>query len=280
MKTLSLALFSLALLAPQGETTLRRKLEAGKVDTYKIESRVAQTVKGPTGDIPMTIKSTSTYLLKTVKVDEAAGTATVETTTTVDKLDADGPMGQAMAGQKPKPVTQTGKLDVRGRLTFDKSAGAGMSEFLSGAQAASSAGNFVEFPEKPVKIGDTWDIVVPKSPMLLDQDQKLTAKLVGEKDLDGVAVWVVSLTGTLKTAVDSSKLPKEAQPQDSPMGPMTILLKGEIALTGEGLVDKATGKTLSMVTKGLSKANIDLPDMGMTFDTTGTIDSTITIAKS
>ena len=272
-----LALFALALLAPQAPTTLRVALKADAVDTYKIEDKVTETVKSAMGEMPLTIGSTRTYVLKTTKVDEGAGTARFEATTTVDKLDATGPAA-AMAGEKPKPTTQAGKIDVRGRMTYDPApASDPLAGLLSGVQGAGSAGTFVEFPEKAVKIGDAWDIVVPKNPYVYGEDQRLTATLTGERELDGKPVWVVAVKGTLRTAVDTTKLPplKGGDPASN----IALRLLGQVDLTGEGLVDKASGKTVSMTSKGIMKMTIDLADSGLKLDANGTIESVMKLQK-
>lgn len=277
MKTLALLAFAL-LAAPQGEMPLRRTLTAGNVDTYKIEDKVQQTVKMPGGETPMKIATTKTYALKTVAVDAAAGTATIEATTTFDKIEMDGPAA-GMMGDKPQPVTQKGKIDVRNRITYEKTPGGdSLQSLLSGTQNAAASETFVELPEKPVKIGDKWEMVVEKNPLVFDQDQKLIATLTGEREVDGVAVWVVSVKGLLKTSVDSSKLPN-AKGIDSPAGRTNIRVKGEIDLTSEGLVEKKTGRTISMITKGASKTTLELVETGITLETSGQLDSTVTLQK-
>ena len=271
------ALLALALLAQQGPATLRRALKADAVDTYKIEDKVTETVKSAMGEMPLTIGSTRTLVLKTTKVDDGAGTSRFEATTTVDKLEATGPAA-AMAGEKPKPVTQAGKMDVRGRMTYDPAPATDpLAGLLSGVQGAGSAGTFVEFPEKAVKIGDSWDVVVPKNPYVYGEDQRLTATLTGEKEVEGAAVWTVAIRGTIRTAVDTSKLPPLRG--SDPSGGVALKLQGQVELTGEGLVDKATGKTVAMTSKGVMKMTIDLADSGLTLDTNGTIESAIKLQK-
>ena len=273
MKTALLALSLLLAQAPS-PMTLRRTLAPGSVDTYKIEDRVEQTVSSAMGQMPMTITSKRTYVLKTTQIDEKAGTARFEATTTVDTITADG-AAAAMAAQKPGPLVQKGKLDVRGRMTLDPVAPTdALADLMSGTQGALAAGMFVEFPEKAVRIGDAWDVVVPKSPYLYDADQKLTETLIGEREVAGTPVWVVSLKGTLKTAIDGAKLPTTKS-----SGPLPVLVQGEDVLTGEGLVEKATGRTLSMSVKGVSKRKIELTDSGLVLDVEGKVDSTAKLEK-
>lgn len=264
-----------ALLAPQASTPtlLRRTLAADATDTYKIEDKVEETVRsGAMGEIPIHLNSKRTLTLHTSDVDAAAGIAHFQATTSVDEVKADGPAA-ALMNEKPKPTTQTGKLDVRGRMAYDPTApGDLLSSILGSTPGAVSAGIFVELPERAVKPGDTWDIVIPKNPLVNDQDQHLTATLVGDKDLDGTPVWIVSIKGTLRSLTDSTKVPN-AKPGTG------VKVKGQVDLVGEGLVEKSTGRTVQMTSKGNSKATVELVETGITLDTDGTIESTAKLQK-
>ena len=265
------ALIALLLAAPNEPTLLRRALAVG-AETYKIEDKVQQTVDSPLGSQPMAIATSRTLVLKTASVDAASGTGRVEATTTVDKVDASGGAASLM-GAKPQPTVQTGKLDVRGRLAFDPLPRTdALANLLSGTGGTVTAGVFVELPEKPVRIGDSWDVVVPKSPYLLDADQRLAAVLTGERDFEGKPVWTVSIRGTIRTDVDTSRLPG-GKGVETAMGTLTLRMRGAVEIAGEGLVEKATGRTLSMETKGTSKATIDLVEPGITLQTVGTVES-------
>ncbi len=280
MKSLALpflALLAFQAAAPQAGTVIRRSLKADATDTYTIVDRSEQTVKSPLGDMPVTVSSTRTFVLKTKTVDDKLGQAAIESTTTVEKLEADGAASD-LAKAKPAPVTQTGKIDVRGRITYEKKPGDAVSGLLNGASSTLAAGTFVEFPEKPLKIGDSWDMVVPKDPMVYGEDQKLTAKLTGEKELDGMPVWIVSIRGVVKSFVDSAKIPG-AKPLDTPVGPMSVRISGQDTLSGEGLVEKSTGRTVSMSMKSLSKKTIELVEAGISMESTGTLDSKISLKK-
>lgn len=276
MKTfaiLATAIFAGQVPQALGPTLLRRTLTANTTDTYKIEDRVQETVKSAAmGEIPVTLSSKRTLALRVTQVDAAAGTAKFEATTHIDEIKADGPAAGLM-NQKPSDVTQTGKLDLRGRMTYDPVATADLMANLLGSSPGSvSAGIFVELPERPVRAGDTWTILIPKSPLVYDQDQRLTATLVGDKDLDGTPVWVVSIRGVLHTATDSTKVP-------GAKAGTGVKVNGEVDLAGEGLVEKSTGRTIQMTSKGTSKATVELVEYGITLDTTGTIDSTAKLQK-
>ena len=266
-------LLSLALVQ-EPNTLLRRTLRADSTDVYKIEDRIEQTVVSGMGTMPMTIVSNRTSTVKTMGVDKAAGVAQIETTTVVDKLTADG-AAAALAVQKPAPSVQKGKIDVRGRITFDAIPSTEvLSGLMSGTQGAIAAGNFVEFPEKAVKIGERWEVIVPKDPLLYDRDQKLTETLTGEKESNGVPVWTVSVSGTLLTAIDGSKLSAGKTGT-----PLAAQIEGQDEISGEGLVEKSTGRTILMKLHGTSKRTIKLLDVGLTLQSSGKVDTKIELQK-
>ena len=272
---MKVALLLLTIVLPQEPATLlRRSFHPGDVEVYKMEDRVEQTVTSAMGKMPMTLTSNRTYTLRTTAVDDASGVAQFEATTVVDKITADG-AAAPLASQKPSPTIQKGKVDVRGRTTLVAVPKEEMlSGLMSGTQGAISAGYFVEFPEKAVKIGDRWEIVVPKSPLLFDRDQRLTETLTGEKVIDGVPVWTVSLTGTLKTLIDGSSLPVGKSES-----PLAVSVEGQDDLLGEGLIEKSTGRTLRMTIQGVSKRTIKLLDSGLTLQVEGKVDSKIELEK-
>ena len=268
----ALLLLSFALAQDPG-VLLRRKLVSESVDVYKMTDRVEQTVVSAMGTMPMTITSDRTYVLRTTKVDEGAGNALFEATTTVDKITADG-AASAMGAQKPGPVVQKGKIDVRGRMTLDPTPSSEtVAGLMSGTQGAVAAGNFVEFPEKMVKVGDRWEVVVPKNPLLFDRDQHLSETLTGEKVVDGTPVWTVSINGTIQTSIDGSSL------KGSPENRLDVRIEGQDEILGEGLVEKATGRTVLMTLRSNAKRTIKLLDTGLTLQVQGKSESKVTLEK-
>ncbi len=261
--------------AAQDSITLQRTLIENSTETYKIDSKVNETVVSPLGELPLNIASSMTYTLKTGKIDAAKGTAEVEVTTTVDKMDSDGPMGQLMNQQQVKPIVQKGTMDKRGHMVLALASPGSVLQLAASGVENSQSTLFIEFPGHPVKVGDTWDLVIPKSAFTGSEDQKLTAKLVGDKKVEGRDVWVVGVSGMFKVDFDSSKLPPTADEANNPFASTRLVSKGTVELTGEGYVDKATGKTSSMTSKGDMKGSVDMPDKGVTMDYSGTVSSVV-----
>jgi hypothetical protein len=255
---------------------LRRVLTEGETVTYVTTIDVSQQMNvGGLGDQDLTIKGTSGLTVKVGKVDKEKGTAKVETTTTVGKME----MGGSIAGMVPpmsdvKPIVQSGTISDRNRFTADPTTNAapGMMQLMSGGQQ-SSVSQFLDFPEGPVKVGETWDVLVPKGSMTYPEDQKLTATLKGEKDVDGVAAWVVTITGTYLAKIDSSKIPGA---QENPMG--TINVDAKSVVTAEATLDKVTGKVLTMTATVKSKTKTAIGD-SINIESDGTTKTETKIVK-
>lgn len=270
-----LMLVTVAMAGRQEGTTLRRTLKENATDTYSIESKSSQTIALPNGmgDQDMTFNVASTFKVTTGKVDATTGAADVTTEVKVDKMDADGPMAQQIP-QVKDPIVTKGTLTALNHFTPTDAAAAAQKSFesMGAVSASSTSGVFVDFPDKPVKIGDTWDVTIPKSPFTGTEDQKLTAKLVGEKKQGDVDVWMISITGTMKVDIDTSKLPKSTNP-DSPMANQPMHIRGTEDMDIQSLVEKSTGRTVHSDAKVKSKNSLEV--MGMNIDMSGTSSSTI-----
>jgi len=273
-----MAIASLALAAQDG-VLLRRELKENTTEVYKVETMTQQTMSLPTGmEQEFKISALSTYTVKTGKIDPAKGTAAVEVINQIDKVDADGMMASMMGKQDNKPIKFSAVMDNRGRLVMDTTKALDpQAMMMAGAQAAGNSGMFVELPEKAVKIGDTWDVVIPKSPMLGKTDQKLVAKLAREDKLNGKDVYVVAVNGTLNIEIDPSQMAPASGAGSNPMAGQKMTVKGTVTVSGEGFVEKATGKTLKMESVAKTKSKVEMPDMGLSIDGTGTVTTKVAL---
>jgi hypothetical protein len=179
-------------------------------------------------------------------------------------------------GKLPAPTVQQGTIDKYGHLVLKAAASSGNSSaaILLGATDVMQGSMLVELPDHPVKIGDSWDIVVPKGAMS-DSDQKITVKLSGEDKVDGHDVWKVDLSGTININFDSASLNSDAPPNpNNTLANLHIIGKGSTTVAGAGTIDKATGKTLTIDSTGTVKLSLELPEAGdATAEVTGTTSS-------
>lgn len=253
-----LALGTVAFANVQG-ITLRRKLTPG-TDVYLVTAKTSQAMTIPgMGDQDMDIAAGQTH--KFVYGEVKDGKQIVKLTMTTDKMDMTGPMAQAMGDQKIPAIETTSTLDELNRMVAipdkKKNNNAMMQMMMSSGQ---SVGLAFEFPSKAIAIGESWDIVIPKSTMT-PKEQKLKATLVGEAE----GGYQIKITGTIAIAGTPP-----GGPAESPMGPMTTKLKGSTAVDSDAIVDKESGKTLRLKVVAKSKMNVDINDGQMSIDSSGT----------
>jgi hypothetical protein len=277
-KTLILAGMAVATLAvaAQDGSLLRRTFVPGATDVYRIESSMRQSFTLPgMGEQDLTVDNVQLYSVKVNKVD--GDTAEIETVTKTEKLEFGGGMASMIpTPPTPGPVTLPGRLDNRNRATFTKIPSSPEMAMFSAALSGTYS-IMVELPEKAVRVGDTWQIVVPKGPFTGREDQFLTARLTGERVVDGVSAWVVQITGRLNSTIDMNELAKD-NPDANPMG-MSMVIKSVMDVKGEGLVEKATARTLQMDTSIGTKQNVNITDMGMSIDSSGTTTMRVRLQK-
>jgi len=270
---LGLAAVSALALGAQ-DVTLTRTLTPNSTEVYKVDTVVDLNVTVQAAEMPLSLKTGMTFQVKTGNVDSAKGTGDVEVTTTVDKFDAgDSPLAALMGNKEIKPVVQKGTVNKLGHFQLDSP---GTKDLLgtaiSGAQDSTLSTLSIELPDHAVKVGDSWDIVIPKGPLTGDADQKLTAKLVGDKQVDGHNAWVVDVSGTLKTSFDSSKIPPD-ETSGNPLSKTQIIVNGASDMTAEALIDKTTGQTLSNDSTAKMKLTLEAPTMGLNGTGAGTATS-------
>ncbi len=276
---------ALCLAAPtlQG-IVLRRTHTEGAKDVYSVETTMDQTIGLAAvgmGDQEMSIKSTATMTLHTLKVSPETGLADVQLVTSDFKVETGGlasMMGDPTANM-PKEVKVAGALDVRNHFTAvptKPSADTMMTNLLS---SAGTATQFFELPEGPVKVGDSWEVVVPKNPATGGKESRLKATLTGERTENGTAVWVVALDGTIAIDLDMTEMLK-ANPDmagGAQLGSMKVV--GSLVIKAEALLEKAGCRTISVTTEIASKSRTEMPDMGITADMTGVTKSKMVLKK-
>ena len=294
---IALAALATAALAAQDPFMIRRAFTVGATDTYKVESEVKQIIEIPSmGEQDMIMTRIATIAVKTLAVNAEKGTADVETLTKVEKSAMDGSIAAMMGSQDsklPDPKTEKGTIDSRNRFTVAKDPkeskpaeqggpGSMMSMVAGmGAVSAQQMLTLVELPEKAVKIGDEFAAVLPaaagNAPSQGVKDMKMSIKLVGEKEVDGVKLWVVSYNGSFKLDIDPSKQPKKANEQASPADDVKVTGTGIIG--GEGLVEQATGKTISNLFTVKNDLKVYVAQLGSELPVRGTVSTKLTLVK-
>lgn len=254
--------------ASQDGAILRRELKEGARDVYKVESKADQTIQlSQLGrdDQQVLVTSGMKLALTTGKVDAEKKSAELEMVSTDFTFNAEGLAGMAPMPQMPEKITVLGKIDNQNRVTGMKTVGAG-ARMMAASLNASTGMLFISFSEQPVRVGDTWEVLVPKNPAMGNADTILKATLTGE-EMDGeVPVWIVTMKGPLVLNVDLSEVMKD-DPQAGAMAGMgSMKMSGTIDLLSEARVEKGTGRTRKMVVKMKGKQTMEMVDFGMTIE--------------
>lgn len=249
----------------KADITLRRA-QHPTIENYHVQATVGQMiVSGEQAEI----SSTTAYTYNIGAVDESTGQAPVKITSKVERFDMDrrlsasvstsslfGTVGilsniqtGGMASIKDNLLVTPafGTIDSRNRFTVDPNEKVEVKAYVIGwGEIANLFRPYVEFPERQVGAGDSWDITLPKDPWTTLEDQKLTATLVGEEKADGTNVYALSIAGSLKITTNIGKLlPLAAR--------FFPTLTGWMDISGEATVDKVGGQILSMKLKLVSR---------------------------
>jgi hypothetical protein len=244
-KAIGLLALATAMFTTTDGTLLRRELKAGATDEYEI--RCTQTTtpgEGLPGD-PHSVKVSwkAAYGIESLndkgavlKVDVTDFTFTAE--------------GANASPDIPKTRTVKGTIDSRNRI--DAAEPAPRPGTTTQLWLVTDA---VEFPEKEVNVGDTWETTLPASIPLGEKKTTLTAKLSGEESYEGKSAWVVTMEkknvpteNRVKLRIGPTGETKEAK----------FVGKADVSI--KALIEKGTGRTLTITTKVHANQELIVPD--------------------
>lgn len=246
--------------ALQDASRLRLSLVESRKDVFTIKSEMKQTLDmAGVGQQEMTINSSMKMAVETGKKGED-GKASIEMAVSDFEMKLEGMAG---APDMPSPGNYVikGKIDELGRITDTKIEGpeASMAQMMNASSQQTPY--FVVFPDRDVKVGDSWKIPIPKNDLAMTADSELTAKLLGEKTVKDVVVFEIQLMGDVLVDGDPSKA--------NPDVPFAMKTKGKVSMDGLYWVEKSSGRTIGYQTKMRSDMTMELTDMGMTISTKG-----------
>jgi hypothetical protein len=261
--------------------TLRLDLKPATTDKYKIELDSTQHVNFPGAPPEIAVKGSMDFEMKTNAVDKD-GLAEIEMKTSNVKLDAGQAAGMINTDQLPKEITVKAKLDSRNHITESKTEGlTPQAQMMMSMSGTSTSTMFVELPDKPVKVGDTWEIHLPKNPMMGDKEYPLIATLIGLEDYEGTPAYKVGITGKIEFDVDLGAVMKKmaeagAGATGAPEG-MDMKMKGSVDIGGTAFLARAGAKTLGYTMKMGSKQVLTM--MGMDVNIDGVSNVNMKLAK-
>lgn len=262
---------------------LRRDLKVVGTDNYKMDMKVSQTIQLGSmgmGDMPIDITTAMKLAFRVGDQDPETKKSPVDITLSDIKFDMQGVPGGGGAGagmpEMPKEIKSKAKIDERNRFTDiqnipipGQNGQMGQMMMMMGGSSNPLSGFLVEFPEKPVKVGESWEVTLPKNPMMGNTAIVLKATLQGEKEFMGEKAYEIVMSGSFPLKVDMGEVMKNNPEMQGMMNGMNMQLSGKVEMRSIFLVQKGSGKTLSMESLVKNTQRIDLPDMGQGFDMSG-----------
>lgn len=268
----------------QDAVSFRRELKEGSQDVYKLTSNISfvpgdgAPMPGGAGSEPV-VTTDMEMMITFLYGKPVDGKAPLDITVKKGKIEIGGMFGSMMQGMMnsfPEQLKATASINDRNVISDFKilTQGQGMAMQMTGLSEILRGMNGVEFPANAVVPGTTWTVDVPKAPSNNNQGAKLTARLVGEKELGGVPTWQVEVTGKVPLGFDSSMMPPDADA--SMMGEMSMT--GDTTFTSVVLVEKTGGRVASVETSGTITMNVDAG--GNVFPLKGQTKSAIVLQRS
>jgi hypothetical protein len=288
--TLAFAVSSAAL--RQDDHAIRLRVQSGQVDRYKVEIASDMKISGAgAGDQEFGLKG-SMDTAYTFGETDATGKTDLEMKTTNIKMEASGAAEMMMGQQElPKEYSIMGKVDDRYRISEMKTAGlSAQTQMVMGMGGTGAMSMLFELPEKPVKIGDTWQVNMPKNPMMGDKEYPLTAKLLGIKEVDGVSAYDIEIGGKVDLDINMSEVLKKMQAAGGASGGadggmmemmagFEIMMKGVMNVSGSAQVDQKSGRLLANSTKMATKQVMTIGGVGISVDVNGSTTVSMKLAK-
>lgn len=236
MKRFSIFAFAatVALVSAQSNL-LRRTLEVGE-EKFDVTTNITSTFETPAGNQENTVKSTMEYVVKILKSEN--GVAEAEFITQNIKAEVDGDFVDA--NSLSTETKATGKLNTRNQVTDYKMApvaGSGLTSMFTDS-FKTPAYFMADLPEGEVKVGDTWEVVLPGSREGIEtKDTKFKSTLT-EMSEDG---YTIKVEGPVEIVMDTTKLPEGVEKP-----PFDLIMKSNgdikhtIKLAKDGRVKECT----------------------------------------
>lgn len=268
----------------QEEHLLRFELNPNSVDKYKVQMSMNMTLDAPGAPPNLAVNSSMDFELKTGAIDEK-GLADVEMKTTNMVVETSDVPAGTPPPDLPKEMIVTGKIDNRYRLTEAKQKGlTGEAALMMNMSNANQTSMFIELPEKPVKVGDSWKFSMAKNPMLGEKDHQLTATLKGLAIHEGIPAFEIEISGKIELDVNMAEAMKKAAETsggaggaEALLGGMDIVVKGSIGVGGKVFLAQKGGRLLYSETAMDSKQSMEM--MGMTMNIDGKTNMKMSLAK-
>ena len=185
------------------------------------------------------------------------------------KMDSSMPMMTNFEDFKEKLLKATILLDTDHRGNVQNITGTeGLPPMPGGMTITEGLKNFfVVFPEKIIKVGDTWDedkkMSVPSGPMTVNIQLKSQYKLLGVESFQGKDCLKIQVATKITMTGSGNQ------------GGMDLVLDGSGSSDGEILIDYQAGALASLTSKQSTEGIVTLPAQGMNIPMTTTQSETM-----
>lgn len=238
-----LVLATIAVAGIQG-TILKRELKTGETSKYEVRcTRTSGPEDGTHDPFTMTASWNAVYTIGNVDSEKGA-----ELTVNVADFKLDTEM--EMPGGPP-PATRS--------ITATVSSKGAIKQKEPGTPNVTGLGwmglDYIELPNAEVKVDDTWDMVLPQT-LGLGDDVTAKVKLKGEQDFGGQPAWNVTIDA--KDLKFASKVKVRIGGPDADEREAKMQGSGNVHV--EALIDKTTGRVLSLTQKTHRVQTLDMGD--------------------
>lgn len=251
---------------------LRRELKENDQTEYKLEINMMQKIVSDMlgGEQEFGVVGSMKYTEKTGKYDPEKQLLDMDVILSNRKLEfvGLGVMMQGMVDQLPSEIKSSMKVNNRYAVTpapEKKQEGEALSKSLQQNLLLNLIGSAwsqaLVFPEKEVKVGDTWDTVLPKSPMFNNKEVTLKSKFKEMRKVGDVDCAVITTEGVLPMSLDLSSMASGMGGQVS-----GATLSGPLNFKMEACVNPANGKIVEMVATTKGKQTLEVSQMTMDVD--------------
>lgn len=263
----------------QEGSLLRRPMDPGTKEEYKVEFQIRQTIDLPEmgGPQPFGISGVmkSTLSLGEPVPDRGVSKAELALSEVRLKFEGLAAMMESLLTGIPKEVRYSGVVDSRNRVSDMKPAAQNpIGPFLG--IAATAWGQLAAYPERSVKPGDSWEATLPKAAGLTNQETKLQFRVAGMKEHEGKKLLVLAGEGTLPASFDLSEMMSQSGMGGQGGGGR---LYGPLKTKVELWVEPATGKLNRYAVQMAGKQTLDLVAMGIVAPVDVVISSQMTLLK-
>lgn len=234
--------------AAQDAVMIKRVLAPKEETKYSVEGSLNQTVTMPGGMEQSVTTAVSAKLI--LKACDALEDGKLPFTLTVEKLSLLSTPEQP-GDSKDRTVTLKGMVDEQNVMSDLSLEGVRKRDLSIAGLVARMAQGIGTYPDKPVKVGDTWTVAEQES-FLGDTKLEYSLRFDGQQTVGGLTLYTLSTNTDVPVVVDLGTMER---------GSPGMAMKGMVHVVAQAYVDQ-NGLINSMTFETKAEMAIDSPDAG------------------